>query len=151
MHVVVYAIVMFLIFPLGTPCLYTALLYASRQQIGRIRRAEVTAKADETKLKQRKLSVDLSARASARQSESARAPSSRWTARASRSMQSMVESETTQRHDAQELRSMLSPAVRQLTDGCLFASASNRMPAASGSLVTPCEPRGGRHDELLLV
>jgi hypothetical protein len=66
-------------------------------------------------------------------------------------MQSMVESETAQRHDAQELRSMLSPAVRQLTDGCLFARASNRMPAASGSLVTPCEPRGGRHDELLLV
>jgi hypothetical protein len=121
MNIVAYAIAMLFIFPLGTPMLYAFLLFANREQLERIRRAEVTAEAEKTKFKQRKRSVDLreSARGSSRRSESARESESRWKARASDTMQAMVDSENTQRDQAQRLRAQLTPAVQQLTDGCL--------------------------------
>jgi len=116
MRIVVYAAAMLLIFPIGTPVLYAALLYASREQLERIRRAEATADAERTKLKQRPIDPHGSARESSRGSGSARESSSRWSA-ASLSVQSIVESEDAQRDEAQRLRSQLPPAVQQLTDG----------------------------------
>ena len=48
--IVSYAIVMAVIYPFGTPLLYAALLYANHEQLERIKRAELTAAAEETKL-----------------------------------------------------------------------------------------------------
>lgn len=50
--IALYALFMAFVFPIGTPCLYTALLYANSASLERIKRAEVTAKAEDTVLSQ---------------------------------------------------------------------------------------------------
>jgi hypothetical protein len=55
---VCYALVMVVIYPLGTPLLFAALCYANHEQLVRIRRAELTAMAEDTKLVQHRLSTD---------------------------------------------------------------------------------------------
>jgi hypothetical protein len=121
---------MFVVFPIGTPTLYAALLYASSKQLERIRRAEVTAEADKTKFMQRDPSIDLADGQLAIETAEERTASSRWTARASPSMQAMVESENAAREEASQLRSQLPSAVQQLTDGCSLMRASNRRSSA---------------------
>jgi hypothetical protein len=90
MQIVAYATLMLLIFPLGTPTLYAALIYINREQLERIRRAETVAEAEQTKFKQRKRSIDLHLRAS-RGSAHEPSTSSSWSERASHAMESMVE------------------------------------------------------------
>jgi len=56
-RIVVYAFVMILVYPVGTPLLYSSLLYANADALERIRRAEAVANAEHTKMTQRLHSV----------------------------------------------------------------------------------------------
>ena len=53
--IVAYAVAMTLIYPIGTPALYAALLYAHRKPIERIRSVELAATAEDTLMQQRRL------------------------------------------------------------------------------------------------
>ena len=92
--IALYAMCMAILYPIGTPCLYAALIYVNHEGLERIKRAELVAEAEAMKREQRRRSFAESANVGASEGE---------------------ESEARQR--AREAREKLPAALQKLTSG----------------------------------
>jgi len=122
LRVVAYALAMVVIYPLGTPLLYSALLYANHEQLNRIRRVELIAMASDTKLNQHRLSSAHNW--DVHKKGAARAVMHRWAANddgprdtVDIDMMATIEANNSACDLAEQLRGELSPLIRELTDG----------------------------------
>ena len=55
-----YAVLMAIVYPIGTPLLYTAMIYANKGPLQKIKRAEMAAEAEETQITGRRRSLTVS-------------------------------------------------------------------------------------------
>lgn len=110
--IVVVAIIMVFIYPIGTPLLYIALLYASRDSLLKIKRAEQITEAETSKLKQ------FQQKASGNSSKGDSVSNEQGMSLEHRdSMQNTVHSIAAACQEITQLKDHLPGAVRKLTNG----------------------------------
>jgi len=123
LRAVAYALVMVVIYPLGTPLLYSSLLYANHEQLERIRRVELRAMAEDTKLDQHRLSTSAHHWDVHKEATDGSMMHS-WTADSDVPQEAVdvnmiatIEANKAAREEAEKLRGELSPIMQELTDG----------------------------------